>query len=134
MPPSLQDFIAKWKGSAGREEANSQSFLQDFYAALDLPAVDAKGFDSAYCFEMKIQLTHAEGRTSVGSADLFRAGCFVLEAKQASTAENPGSAPLRGTASYERYMERAFGQAVNYAQLLPGSRAGAATGSPSRPT
>ena len=69
MPPSLNAFIAKWKGSAGSEEANSQSFLQDFCAAMDLPAVDAKGFDSAYCFEKKILLTHAEGRTSTGSAD-----------------------------------------------------------------
>ena len=81
--------------------------------------MDPKGIDAAYCFEKKIQLTHAEGRTSVGSADLFRQGCFVLEAKQASTSANPGSAPLRGTAAYERYMERAFGQAVNYANSLP---------------
>ncbi len=119
MPLNIQDFITRWKGSAGSEEAHSQSFLQDFCEAMDLPAVGQKGTDDAYCFEKKIQLTHAEGRTSVGPADLFRQGAFVLEAKQGSTAANSDSAPLRGTAGYERYMERAFGQAVNYAQQLP---------------
>ena len=110
MPLSIQDFIARWKGSAGSEEANSQSFWKEFCEALELPTVDPKGLDDAYCFEKKIQLTHAEGRTSVGSADLYRQGCFVLEAKQGSTITNPGSAPLRGTAGYERYMDVGIGE------------------------
>ncbi len=55
MPLSIQDFIARWKGSAGSEEANSQSFWKEFCEALELPTVDPKGLDDAYCFEKKIQ-------------------------------------------------------------------------------
>jgi hypothetical protein len=39
MPLSIQEFIARWKGSAGSEEANSQSFWKEFCEALELPVV-----------------------------------------------------------------------------------------------
>ncbi len=42
----------------------------------------------------------------------------MLEAKQGSASDAPGSAPRRGTRAYDRYMEAAFGQAVNYARNL----------------
>ncbi|HET8901059.1 MAG TPA: DNA methyltransferase, partial [Holophagaceae bacterium] len=68
-----------------------------------------------YCFEKDIRLAHGDGTTTTGFMDLYRAGSFVLEAKQGG---GPGSANARGTRSHERYMERAFGQARNYAQQL----------------
>jgi len=119
MPLALDTFLATWRGSAGNERANFQSFLRDFCALLDLPVPEPKGPGATYCFEKDLKLTHLDGTVTTGSIDLYREGCFVLEAKQGSTSEAPGSAPRRGTRAYDRYMEAAFGQAVNYARNLP---------------
>ncbi|WP_257313890.1 DNA methyltransferase [Geothrix fuzhouensis] len=119
MSPALDAFLKTWRGSAGNERANFQSFLRDFCAALELPVPEPKGVESTHCFEKDLKLTHLDGTTSTGSIDLYREDCFVLEAKQGSTTDVPGSAPRRGTRAYDRYMEAAFGQAVNYARNLP---------------
>ncbi|MDP1830909.1 MAG: hypothetical protein Q8K67_02535 [Geothrix sp.] len=119
MPLTVSEFLQRWKGSAGNERANKDSFLRDFSEALNLPPPEPKDAASAYCFEKDLKITHLDGSTSTGSIDLFKAGCFVLEAKQGSTKAKPGSSPLRGTRAYDQYMERAFGQAVNYAIRLP---------------
>ncbi len=118
-PLALDAFLATWRGSAGNERANFQSFLRDFCAVLDLPVPEPKNPTSTYCFEKDLKLTHLDGTTTTGSIDCYREGCFVLEAKQGSTAEATGSAPRRGTRAYDHYMEAAFGQAVNYARNLP---------------
>ena len=118
-PLGLDAFLATWRSSAGNERANFQSFLLDFCALLDLPVPEPKNPTSTYCFEKDLKLTHLDGTTTTGSIDCYREGCFVLEAKQGSTAEASGSAPRRGTRAYDRYMEAAFGQAVNYARNLP---------------
>lgn len=118
-PLALDAFLATWRPSAGNERANFQSFLRDFCAVLDLPVPEPKNPTSTYCFEKDLKLTHLDGTTTTGSIDCYREGCFVLEAKQGSTAEATGSAPRRGTRAYDRYMEAAFGQAVNYARNLP---------------
>ncbi len=111
-----KDFVAKWQGSAGDERANKDSFLRDFCEALGLEVPGPKDASPHYCFEKEIRLTHGDGSTTTGFMDLYREGCFVLEAKQGG---KPGSPNARGTRSHERYLERAFGQAVRYAQALP---------------
>ncbi|HND33842.1 MAG TPA: class I SAM-dependent DNA methyltransferase, partial [Myxococcota bacterium] len=62
---------------------------------------------------------HSGGRTTIGKMDLYRKGAFILEAKQGSDA---GALKLgtarRGTSSWAVEMERAFGQAIAYAQTL----------------
>ena len=119
MSKSVSAFLERWKGSAGNERANKDSFLRDFCEALGLPLPEPKDPNSSYCFEKDLKITHLDGSTSTGSIDLFKEGCFVLEAKQGSTKAKPGSAPVRGTRAYDQYMEKAFGQAVNYAIRLP---------------
>jgi len=119
MPPSIHGFIQTWKNSAGNERANKDSFLRELCEALEIEVPGPKDLSSEYCFEKDLKITHLDGSTSTGSIDLFKAGCFVLEAKQGSTKEKKGSSPVRGTRAYDQYMEKAFGQAVNYAIRLP---------------
>ena len=72
---------------------------------------------------------------TVGRIDLYRRGCFVLEAKQGS--DRPDDTPalslqaaqqrqarkrgtaVRGTAAWDTAMERAREQAQGYARYLP---------------
>jgi hypothetical protein len=119
MSPSIHGFIQTWKNSAGNERANKDSFLRELCEALEIEVPGPKDQHSDYCFEKDLKITHLDGSTSTGSIDLFKAGCFVLEAKQGSTKEKKGSSPVRGTRAYDQYMEKAFGQAVNYAIRLP---------------
>lgn len=116
MPLTPRDFVKRWDGSAGDERANKDSFLRDFCEALGLDAPGPKDTSPDYCFEKEIRLTHRDGSTTTGFMDLYRAGSFVLEAKQGGRAGSPNA---RGTRSHDRYMERAFGQVVRYAQALP---------------
>ena len=116
MSPSPSAFVSKWQGSAGDERANKDSFLRDFCEALGLDSPGPKDASPDYCFEKEIRLTHGDGTTTTGFMDLYRAGGFVLEAKQGG---RPGSSNARGTRSHDRYMERAFGQVVRYVQALP---------------
>jgi len=114
MSLTVSGFLERWRGSAGNERANKDSFLRDFCEALGLAPPEPKDSVSSYCFEKDLKITHLDGSTSTGSIDLFKDGCLVLEAKQGSTKAKPGSAPVRGTRAYDQYMEKAFGQAVNY--------------------
>jgi hypothetical protein len=123
MSPSIKAFIQKWRGSAGNERANKDAYLLDLCEALEIASPGPKDQSPCYCFEKDLKITHLDGSTSTGSIDLFKDGCFVLEAKQGSTKGKggikEGSAPVRGTRAYDQYMEKAFGQAVNYAIRLP---------------
>ena len=119
MSPSIHGFIQTWKNSVGNERANKDSFLRELCEALEIGVPGPKDQHPDYCFEKDLKITHLDGSTSTGSIDLFKAGCFVLEAKQGSTKEKKGSSPVRGTRAYDQYMEKAFGQAVNYAIRLP---------------
>ena len=56
-PLALDTFLATWRGSAGNERANFQSFLRDFCAVLDLPVPEPKGPGVGYCFEKDLKLT-----------------------------------------------------------------------------
>ncbi|MEI6150268.1 MAG: DNA methyltransferase, partial [bacterium] len=74
--------------------------------------------------------------TSTGRIDLYKRGCFVLEAKQGKNADAPGEEALsdaarelkrklkagtarRGTAAWDDAMLRARGQAEQYCRALP---------------
>jgi hypothetical protein len=123
MSPSIKAFVQKWKGSAGGERANKDTFLLDLCEALEVARPGPKDQSPGYCFEKDLKITHLDGSTSTGSIDLHKVGCFVLEAKQGSkkgiSGAKEGAAPIRGTRAYDVYMEKAFGQAVNYAIRLP---------------
>ncbi len=132
------DFIKRWKDSGGAELANSQSFLKELCALLDVPQPEPTQSDETqnrYVFEKAVEFNNGDGTTSSGRVDLYRAGCFVLESKQgverkaAEQAEalatvtkskkfKAGTAP-RGTPAWEHAMVKARQQAKRYAEALP---------------
>ena len=118
----LSTFIAKWKESGASERANKDSFLRDLCDVLEVPHPDAKTGDperDQYVFEREAVLVHGGERHSVGFIDLYKRGCFILEAKQGSDADSKkiGTA-RRGTPAWNIAMQEAFGQALGYAATI----------------
>jgi len=81
----ITDFIARWKASGGSEQANSQLFLAELCAVLDLPPPDPArpvNEENLYSFERKVYVPRGDGTEELKRLDLYRQGCFVLESKQ----------------------------------------------------
>jgi hypothetical protein len=143
---TLDDVCAKWLGSeGGAERANYQMFLTVLAMALGLPTPDAKGQGIGdYEFEAPVRSEAVYGGGGTKRIDLYKRGCFILEAKQSQL--KPGeAAPDEGEAAepgetlfdlfgnpigtapskakprrrYDRLMEDARLQAQRYALALP---------------
>jgi len=86
--PDLDTFITRWAASGAAERANYQLFLSELCDLLGVerprPATDDPSAN-AYVFEKPVPLAHG----TTGFIDLYRRGCFVLEAKQGSAPPRP---------------------------------------------
>ena len=132
---TVDNFIERWKPSGASEHGNQQLFLSEFCDLLDLPHPDPAAPNTrtnAYVFERRVDYPEQDDRER-GYIDLYKRGCFVLEAKQGSDAPTATEGeelgveePARryGTArrdrrEWERAMQRAKNQAYRYARGLP---------------
>src|SRR5262245_29034951 len=96
----IEQFIARWQGlEGGRERSNSQMFLIELAKALGVespPPSDSRRRD--YAFERTVTFREPDGTASSGFIDLYKKGCFVLEAKQSRQKDGkktvPGQADL----------------------------------------
>ena len=133
----VEDFITRWKASGGRERANFQTFASELCEVLGVPKPAPAGEATranSYCFEHPVTFIHT-GTQSRGFIDLYRAGHFVMEAKQgtgqaaAEDTAQPGLLPelpgpmrkghgTRGTRRWDDTMLRARNQADGYARAV----------------
>ena len=129
-------FVARWQASEAAERANYQLFLSELSGLLGVPQPEPTKADvsqNVYVFERDVTFQNSDGTTSIGRIDLYKRGCFVLEAKQGSeqaTDNDPfelvakpkktkkGTA-VRGTKGWDDAMVKARGQAEQYARALP---------------
>jgi hypothetical protein len=141
-PTSVQDFIKRWKESGAAERANYQLFLSELTDLLEVPRpqpAQADDEQNAYVFERAVVFNNGDGTTSTGRIDLYKRGCFVLEAKQGSdrTTTSPSlftsdsqaiatygrqgrrGMAVRGTSGWDVAMRAAKGQAEQYVRALP---------------
>ncbi|KPV41187.1 DNA methyltransferase [Thiohalorhabdus denitrificans] len=110
----IEAFITRWQGAAGAERSNAQLFLNELCDLLELPRPDPAREDTrdnGYVFERRVTFHHGDGSTAHGFIDLYRRGCFVLEAK--GTGEQGESERL------DKALLRARSQAERYARALP---------------
>jgi hypothetical protein len=134
--PPTDDFIRRWEASGAAERANYALFLSELCDLLEVPRPEPTRPDdaeNAYVLERSVTFHNGDGTTSVGRIDLYKRGCFVLEAKQGS--ERPGvegvlalpkkarrkGTAVRGTAGWDDAMLAARGQAEQYVKALPAS-------------
>ena len=82
MPLTLPAFIARWQAADGPERGNMQLFLQELTQVLGLPRPEPTGPSSEYCFEKQVPNYTPEGKFTKNYMDLYKAGCFILEAKR----------------------------------------------------
>ena len=133
----IDEFIDRWKPSGGSERANFQTFGNELCDVLAVPRpAPATNVTSAnsYCFEHPVTFIHT-GTQSRGFIDLYRAGHFVMEAKQGTSGTQPedDAQPAlipdlpaairkghgaRGTRRWDDTMLRARAQADGYARAV----------------
>jgi len=132
----VEAFLERWKPSGGSESANFQSFAHDLTDLLGVPRPDPATGDltrDSYRFEHPVTFIHT-GSKSHGRIDLYRAGHFVMEAKQGTEGAQPDLAQpellpdlpakiskghgVRGTRRWDDTMLRARNQADSYARAV----------------
>ncbi|MCE9611018.1 MAG: hypothetical protein K8R23_12560 [Chthoniobacter sp.] len=126
-------FIAHWAKAEASERANAQLFLTELADLLGVPRPSNSHADG-YSFEFPVKIPTGPGTFTDGRLDLYRRGCFVLEAKQFADVKagptelalaldpsagkrKPGT--VRDTAAWDDAMWKARGQAERYARSLP---------------
>jgi hypothetical protein len=132
----VERFIERWAASGADERANFQPFFIGLFDLLGVPHQETGKPDptlSSYAFEYPVVFPNPDGTKSTGRIDLYRRGCFVLEAKQGAdqqleeqlalfggrqTHARKGTA-VRGTPHWTAAMQQARGQAERYAKALP---------------
>ncbi|MDT8370180.1 MAG: hypothetical protein RQ745_13320 [Longimicrobiales bacterium] len=103
----LRSLAERWAEADAAERSNAQSYLIELTEALGVERPRPRG--GGYEFEFPVRVVARDGSETVKFVDLFKGGCFVLEAKDDG-----------GDASPELLLRKAFGQASEYAAFAPG--------------
>ena len=80
-PQQVEDFIQHWSKAGASERANAQPFLIGLAKLLGVPEPSNSHADG-YSFEFPVKIPTGPGTFTDGRLDLYRRGCFVLEAKR----------------------------------------------------
>jgi len=135
----IEHFISRWTaGEGGQERANYALFLTELCSVIGVSPPDPAGTateNNAYVFERAVTFREADGSTARGRIDLYKRGCFVLEAKQSRQGQGPKAsgegkqetlfAPEPATRNrrsgrqWDVLMMNARRQAEDYAKALP---------------
>jgi hypothetical protein len=136
-PSAVSTFIDRWSGrDGGQERANYALFLSELCDVLGVSRPDPAGDPATndYVFERVVQESGRDGSVSSRRIDLYKRGCFVLEAKQSrqkggkkelagqlDLLEAPDAARGRRGAdrAWDVLMLNARRQAEDYVRLLP---------------
>jgi hypothetical protein len=135
---AIRAFVERWRPSEGGERRTYQMFLTELCGILGVGSPETVG--ETYVFERNVSMPNWDGTTSLGRIDLYKRGCFVLEAKQGSfkpAPERPEHPTLpglpllptrrasgkehgvRGSKQWDDAMLRARAQAKRYIDSLP---------------
>lgn len=135
---AIDEFIERWKPSGGSEMGNFQLFAAELTEILGVERpkpVTSDGQNNDYRFERPVTFTHTASNKR-GRIDLYRKGCFILEAKQGAdkrTKADENQLALlteqevpksqkghgkRGSAKWDDTMLKARNQADGYARAV----------------
>jgi hypothetical protein len=90
---AAEAFIARWQGrEGGQERANYALFLSELCDVLGVPRPEPAGATTElndYVFERAVRELQPDGGVTTRRIDLYKKGCFVLEAKQSRQKGEP---------------------------------------------
>ena len=133
----VEAFITRWSPTGGGERSNCHMFLTEFCELIEVPGPEPAVEDesqNAYVFERRVPARHLDRRDTFNYIDLYKRGCFVLEAKQSAKRqkqlaelkqlgldlpEQRVGSGRRGGAQWDTVMRQAREQAEIYAKRLP---------------
>ena len=129
----INAFIERWsQARGGAERANFQMFLTELCGALDLPRPHPASDDTRsndYVFERGVKRRESEGLAATLRIDLYKRGCFILEAKQSRATQRDDQPRLFSDADavstaasegrWDVLMRNARRQAEDYVFRLP---------------
>lgn len=105
--PKIAALADEYAAATPSELGNADRYLTKLAEALGVPAPGFAG--TGYEAQYNVRVVHRDGTDSINRIDLFKEGCFVLEAKDEGESKDP-----------ETLMRKAFGQVSNYAAFVPG--------------
>ncbi len=138
--PNLSDverFIERWTGrEGGQERSNCAPFLIELCDVVGVDRPEPAGAThelNDYVFERHVEHRQPNGTIERGRIDLYKRGCFILEAKQsrlkggrkavpdeqADLFSEAGNPTLSASGTIDHLMINARRQAEGYARILP---------------
>ncbi len=137
--PAANDFITRWSASEGAERANLHGFVYELCDLIGVARPDVATSNAGrndYTFERAVEFKEADGSKSPGRIDLYKRGCFVMEAKQSREKGRPKELMLAGqpdlfipdynprgkrsaNRAWDQLMMSARHQVEGYARALP---------------
>ncbi len=105
---ALRDLATRWSAASAGERANAQLYLTELTEALGVERPRPRG--AGYEFEHPVRVGRRDGTETTNFIDLYKEGCYVLEAKHEDEDKSTNA-----------LLQRAFGQARTYATNLPGA-------------
>jgi hypothetical protein len=97
----IDQFLLKWLDQAGgAERANYQMFLSELCDVLDVAKPNPAGPENTandYVFERGVKRRDSEDLNSTLRIDLYKKGCFILEAKQSRLPGGNKALPFQST-------------------------------------
>lgn len=100
--------MARWQDAATSERSNSQLFLTELCAALEVEPPRPRG--TGYEFEFPVRMYDRDGKETLNYIDLYKAGHFALESKDKRDGPN------------DRLLKSAFGQVRQYVGQVSGDK------------
>ena len=100
----IEQFLGKWLGSEGNEQANYQGSFIDLCGVVGVEGPPPKGSVAGdpYCFDKDIKFYSSEKTApSTRFTDFYKGGCFLVEAKQGSVTSGKGHGK-RGTNNHAK--------------------------------
>lgn len=119
----IDAFITRWANSGAAERSNYALFISELCDILGVnrpdPSVENNA-QNAYVIDRSFTHSDKSGKTSTVYLDLYKRGHFVLETKQGSSGEGDKKGHgKRGTAHWDKALDKAYGQAKDYILDIP---------------
>jgi hypothetical protein len=121
-------LAGRWRHASSSERANAELYALEL---CDAPGVEKpRPAGTGYEFEYAVRIVHRDGTETVGRIDLFKEGCFLLEAKDEGTASRNSDLNSNSNSNSNLRSSRAHSSGPPFRQALVEAGGGGVHGRP----